>query len=99
MSKLRVDFQEGFTNDEIDLRLNGQELLKKAGVTTNRLLGLASSAEVEVPNGRVTIEITIPTKNLAKTISLESSGSEHLGVSIENGRIEHIVSQQPFGYA
>src|SRR5262245_32214628 len=99
MSKLRVDFQEGFTHDQIDLRINGQERLQKEGVTTNLLLGLASSVEIEVPPGRVTIDIKIPTKNLAKTISLECSGSEYLGVSIENGRIEHIVSQQPFGYA
>ncbi|HEX6718236.1 MAG TPA: hypothetical protein VF088_14050 [Pyrinomonadaceae bacterium] len=99
MSKLHVDFQEGFARDEIDLRINGQERLQKEGVTTNLLLGLALSAEIEVPDGRVTIEIKIPTKNLAKTISLESSGSEYLAVSIENGKIEHIVSQKPFGYA
>jgi hypothetical protein len=99
MSKLRVDFQEGFIHDEIHVRVNGQERLKKADVTTNRLLGIASSEEIEVPNGRLTIDIEIPTKNLAKTIALETSGSEYLGVSIENGKIEHIVSQKPFGYA
>jgi hypothetical protein len=99
MSKLNVDFQEGFTHDKIDLRINGEQRFQKEDVTTNRLLGYASSAEIEVPTGRVTIEIKIPTKNLAKTISLETSGSAYLGVSIENGRIEHIVSQRPFGYA
>jgi len=99
MSKLCVDFQEGFAHDEIQVRVNGQERLKKAGVTTNRLLGIASSEEIEVPDGRITVDIQIPTKNLSKTISLETSGSEYLGVSIENGRIEHIASQEPFGYA
>jgi hypothetical protein len=98
MSKLHIDFQEGFSNDTIVLRMNGEERFQKEGITTNRLLGLASSAQIEVPNGRVTIEIKIPTKNLAKTIMLDTSESEHLGVSIENGRIEHIVSQRPFGY-
>lgn len=99
MSKLFVDFQEGFAHDEVQVRVNGQERLKKAGVTTNRLLGIASSEEIEVPDGRITVDIQIPTKNLSKTISLEISGSEYLGVSIENGRIEHIASQKPFGYA
>lgn len=99
MSKLHVDLQEGFTDDEVALRINGQELFQKEGVTTKTLLGLASSAEIEVPNGTVTIEIKVPTKNLAKTISLETSGSEYLGVSIENGKIKHIVSPEPFGYA
>lgn len=99
MSKLHVDFQEGFTQDKIILRVNGQERWQKQDVTTNRLLGLASSAEIDVPDGSVTIEIQIPTKNLSKTISIEVSGSGFLGVSIEHGRIEHIVSQRPFGYA
>lgn len=99
MSKLFVDFQEGFAHDEVQVRVNGQERLKKAGVTTNRLLGIASSEEIEVPDGRITVDIQIPTKNLSKTISLEISGSEYLGVSIENGKIEHIASQKPFGYA
>jgi hypothetical protein len=99
MSKLFVDFQEGFAHDEVQVRVNGQERLKKADVTTNRLLGIASSEEIEVPDGRITVDIQIPTKNLSKTISLEISGSEYLGVSIENGKIEHIASQKPFGYA
>ena len=99
MSKLCVDFQEGFAHDEVHVRVNGQEQLKKTGVTTNRLLGIASSEEIEVPNGRITVDIQIPTKNLSKTIPLEISGSDYLGVSIENGKIEHIASRTPFGYA
>lgn len=99
MSTLRVDLQEGFNGDEVGLRVNGQEAFQKGDVTTKQLLGLASSAEIEVPNGTLTIEIKVPTKNLAKTISLETSGSEYLGVSITNGKIEHIVSHEPFGYA
>ena len=99
MSTLRVDLQEGFNDDAVDLRVNGQDGFQKEGVTTKLLLGLASSAEIEVPNGTVTIEIKIPTKNLAKTISLETPSSKYLGVSIANGKIEHIVSREPFGYA
>jgi hypothetical protein len=98
MSKLHVDLQEGFTGDAVNVRVNGQESLRKEGVTTKRLLGLATSSEIEVPDGAITIEISIPTKNLAKTISLEASPSNYLGVSIDKGKIEHIISQKPFGY-
>lgn len=99
MSTLRVDLQEGFKDDAVDLRVNGQDGFQKEGVTTKLLLGLASSAEIEVPNGTVTIEIKVPTKNLAKTISLEVPSAKYLGISIANGKIEHIVSHEPFGYA
>jgi len=99
MSKLRVDLQEGFTDDEVYLHVNGVPSLRKQGVTTKRFLGLATSSEIEVPEGTVNIEIKIPTKNLAKTISLNASGSDYLGVSVGDGKIQHIVSQKPFGYA
>jgi hypothetical protein len=98
MPKLRVDLQEGFTGDEVNLLINGQQSLHKQGVTTKSLLGLANSSEIEVPDGPITIEIQVPTKSLSKTISLETSASKHLGFSIENGKVEHIISQRPFGY-
>lgn len=99
MSKLRVDLQEGFAGDAVNLLINGRESLRKEGVTTKNLVGLANSSEIEVPDGPITIEIQVPTKNLSKTISLETSATKYLGFSIENGRIGHVISQRPFGYA
>lgn len=99
MSKLRVDFQDGFAADEVDIRINGRNSFHKKGVTTKRMLGLATSSEVEVPDGPVKVEIKVPTKHLSKTISLESSESAHLGVSIQGGELKFMISQKPFGYA
>jgi hypothetical protein len=99
MSKLRVDFQEGFAADEVEIRINGHDSFHKEGVTTRRMLGLATSSEIEVPDGPVDIEIEVPTRRLSKTISLKSSESAHLGVSIQGGELKLMVSQKPFGYA
>lgn len=99
MSRLRVDLQEGFAADDVDIRINGLESLHKEGVTTKRMLGLATSSEIEVPDGPVNVEIEVPTKRLSKAISLESSESSHLGVSIQDGEIKLTVSRKPFGYA
>ena len=99
MSILRVDLQEGFANDAIDVRVNGRASLHQEGVTTQGMLGLATSAEIEVPEGLLSIEIEVPTKSLSKTIRLEPSESPYLGVSIGKGEIEHILSKRPFGYA
>lgn len=99
MPKLRVDFQEGFAADEVDIRINGRDSLNKKGVTTKRMLGLATSSEVEVPDGPIKVEIEVLTKNLSKTILLNSPDSAHLGVSIQGGEIKFIVSRKPFGYA
>src|SRR4051812_37526516 len=89
MSKLHVNLQEGFTGDAVDVKVNGQDAIHKEAVTTKRMLGLATSSEIEVPEGTVNIEIKVPTKKISKTFTLRPSESPYLGVSIRNGEIEH----------
>ena len=100
MARLRVDFQEGFADDEVDVRVNGQESLHREGVTTKRMLGLASTSEIEVPADQpVDVEIKLPKKHLSKTISLPPSESIYLGVSVSDGELQFTVSPKAFGYA
>jgi len=100
MARLRVDFQEGFAEDEVDVRINGRESLHREGVTTKRMLGLAMTSEVEVPADQtVDVEIELPKKHLSKTISLPPSESVYLGVSVSKGELQFTVSPKAFGYA
>ena len=99
MPKMRLDFQEGFGNDTVEILVNGNVVLQTEGVTTKRMLGLALATEIEVPDGTLDIEIKIPTKNLSKTISVEASTTPNLGISIHNGEIKIITSERRFGYA
>jgi hypothetical protein len=94
-----IDLQEGFNNDVVEIFVNGQSVLQREGVTTKRMLGLALSAEVEVPDGPVDIEIKVPTKNLSKTFSIKASDTPNLGISIQNGELKSITSRRRFGYA
>ncbi len=96
---MRIDLQEGFNNDRVEILVNGKSVLQKEGVTTKRTLGLALSSETEVPDGALDIEINIPTKNLSQTISVEGSNTPNLGISIHNGEIKIIKSEKRFGYA
>ena len=99
MPSMRIDLQEGFTNDAVEVYVNGAKVLEKEGVTTKRMLGLALSAEIEVPDGALDVEVKVPTKNLAKTFSVESSDTPNLGISIHNGELKSITSKKRFGYA
>jgi hypothetical protein len=96
---VRIDLQEGFNRDNAEILVNGKSVLRAEGVTTKRMLGLALSSEIEVPDGTLDIEIKIPTKNLSKTISVEASTTPNLGISIHNGEIKIITSERRFGYA
>ena len=100
MATLRVDFQEGFAGDEVDVRINGEESLHRDGVTTKRMLGLASTSEIKVPADKtINVEIELPKKHLSKTISLPASESVYLGVSVRDGELQFTVSPKAFGYA
>jgi YbbR domain-containing protein len=93
---MRVDLQDGFDKDHVEVYVNGRKRIEAEGVTSRRQLGLALSTEIEVPAGPLEIEIRIPTRKLSKTFSVDTP---NLGISIRNGEIEIITSGKRFGYA
>ena len=93
---MRVDLQDGFDKDRVEVYVNGVAVLAEEGVTSRRTLGFALSSEIEVAPGPVELEIRIPTRNLSKTFSVDTP---NLGISIRNGDIEIITSGKRFGYA
>ena len=98
MVTLSIDFQEGFANDTIVLHVNGDEVFRKEDVSTKLLLGKADALKTTVETGQVVIEINIQTRDIAMPIPLEISANTYLGISVVNGRIEYVVSDEPFGY-
>ena len=96
---MRIDLQEGFNSDDVEVYVNGAKVRDWKDVTTKRMLGLAASAEIDVPDGALDIEVKVPTKNLAKTFSVKSSDTPNLGISIQNGELKSITSRKRFGYA
>ena len=93
---MRVDLQDGFDKDHVELYVNGRKRIEAGGVTSKRTLGLALSTQIEVPAGTIEVEIRIPTRQLSKTFSVDTP---NLGISIRNGEIEIITSGKRFGYA
>jgi hypothetical protein len=93
---MRVDLQDGFNNDRVELYANGVKVFAEEGVTTRRQLGFALSSEIDVPPGTFELELRIPSRKLSKTISVDTP---NLGISIRNGEIEIITSGKRFGYA
>lgn len=95
---LAIDLQDGFEDDTVILQVNGENVYHKEDVSTKLLLGLADSFKTEVEKGPIKIDISAQTKGIKKTISLDVSADTYLGISIVNGIIEYIVSNEPFGY-
>ncbi len=98
MFTLVIDFQDGFSDDTVVLRIDGREKDRKEQVTTSPLLGLAATIQTEVEKGPANIEISVPTRDIQETVPLDIAADTYLGVSYMPGRLDIIVSKTPFGY-
>jgi hypothetical protein len=97
-SVLHVAFQNGFDNDTVVVRINGEPIFRKDGVTDPRT-GLAESCETPMRDGPVEVEVELPEKAIRGSLTIQFSGSAYVAVSVEKGSIRYKVSDQPYGYA
>lgn len=98
MVLLKVDLQDGFDGDLVTVIVNSAEVFRKEGIKTRLTLGLADSFEVNIPDGKVNIEVSLPMKDISGTISMEISGPVFLGVSVQDRRISFRRSETMFFY-
>ena len=99
MPTLHVAFQEGFSDDEIVVRVNGIEVFRKSGVTTRLQIGYADSFELDIPSGEARLEVNVVTRNATTSRVLQVSDRRYVGVSLDRrGQLVCELSDQPFGY-
>ena len=98
MALLHIDLQEGFEDETVVIKVAGKEAFRKTNVRTKLQIGLADSFETTIEDGPVTVEIELPSKHLSKSIEVQGSNAVYLGVSVIEGKIEHRISREQFGY-
>lgn len=99
MPVLHIALQEGFLDDTVEIHVDGREVFRKEGVTTRLQLGKADSFETTLEGDPATVRVTLPAKDVSETIVVpEVSSTVYLAVSIENGKVGHRISSEPFGY-
>jgi hypothetical protein len=99
MGKLGIHLQNGFDGDEVVVRVNGNELMRRNDVRTRRILGLAAHEEFEVGDGPLSLDVSIPGRGVEKHIELDEGGNErYVGLSLEDGDLRVIQRSTPFGY-
>lgn len=98
MSGLRIDLQEGFRNDTVIVRVNGEEVFQKSGVTTRLSASIADSFEVPVEGSPSEVEVEASTRALTGKGKVDAEHTPYLGVSIEGAAIRFERSVEPFRY-
>jgi len=86
MRELLVVFQEGFDEANITVTVNGKEVRRDLGVSTNPLLGIASEVSVELPAKGAQVGVEVTNRGL-KAITKVSGKPKSVLVSIEDGRL------------
>ncbi len=99
MGNLHVALQDGFDNDTVEVRVNGQTVYERDGVTTMTQISLADAFDVDI-DGPVDLEISLPGRHVSTVVPLpEQPGGAYLGVSLSGDALVHRLSAEPFGYA
>jgi hypothetical protein len=95
MPRLSIDLQEGFSGDDVIVRVNGEEVARQSGVRTKQTLGLAHSLAIAVPDGPVRVEVDVPTRGLRGSTDVRHA---QLGVSLADVGVRFVQSDEEFGY-
>jgi hypothetical protein len=96
-----IDLQDGFTGQPVEIRVNGKTVYSQLQVTTKKLLGIADSVTIENSSKQdgVSILLNVGKDSRQYRIDLdEKSKGDYVGINIEDGQLQHIVSKHPFGY-
>jgi hypothetical protein len=99
MPRLHVALQEGFANDTVSVRVNGTEVARLTNVTTRNQIGFADAIDLDVPSGRLELELRIETRAIVEDTSMHVAGTTYVGVTVaRDGRVVCEQTHEPFRY-
>jgi hypothetical protein len=100
-SRIHIALQEGFNDDDVIVRINGQEAYRRSGVTTRYQISYADSVEVDIEAGPAEIEVEVPSRATSVSQRLDAQHEVYLAVSLDRqGDITFGAPQtEPFRYA
>lgn len=87
MQTLHLVLEDGFEGDTVVIRADGRELFREDDVTTRTQISHAGDAQVEVPEGLVTLEVEVPTQGVSDRVEVDAAATPVVGLSLREGRI------------
>jgi hypothetical protein len=92
---LRVRLGEGFQNNTVSVRVDGKEVFRKSGVSTDWTISRADSLEVQLEAPSVQLEVTVDDgPRVARAI--EAAQTPFVEVRFVNGELQlHAMGEEP----
>lgn len=95
---LHVALQDGFDDDRVQIRLNGESIYERSGVSTDYRISRADALEVPLRDGPMRLAVTLPDRDLSGAVEVRGDGPVYVGVTVADGTVQFRLSDQPFGY-
>jgi hypothetical protein len=93
-------FQDGFSNDDVVVRVNGREVVRESGLTgRDPVLPIAAVRDLELAERAGKVQIEVPTRGLARSFDVNFAETPYVGIAIVGGKIALRRSLTPFTYA
>ena len=94
MGTLSIELQDGFADDTVVVSVDGREAARREGVRTNLAISRADAIPLEVPDGPVTLGISVPSQRLGTQLEVEGDGVLYVKVNARGGRLEAVPSRE-----
>ncbi|HWW61459.1 MAG TPA: hypothetical protein VN181_08840 [Thermoanaerobaculia bacterium] len=96
MPTLDIHLQEGFAGDEVIVRIDGEERLRRAAVHTRRALSLAEHVTFEVDAGAHVIDVSV--RGIERRIAVDVADKLYVGIGVKDDELRVRVRDKQFGY-
>jgi hypothetical protein len=84
--QLNVALQDGFEDDEVAIRVAGDEVYRDR-VTTRTQISHAADLQLEVPDGPFELEVEVPARGVRETLQLDPETQPNVAISLLEGRL------------
>ena len=98
MPTLTIHFRERFSNEPVEVRLDGRQRFAHDGITTKLLVGYAELVPLEVSTGTLEAEIVLPRRSLRATKTITIERDVDLEVWLDDNRLELRLPPSPPAY-
>ena len=85
---IHVALEDGFDDDTVVLRVDGQECYRGDGITTRTQISRAADTQLEVPEGGAALEVDVPTRGVRETVQLAAPLPPVVALSLRDGVVQ-----------
>ena len=96
MPNLNILLGDGFRNDTVIIRINGEEVARRSNVTTDLRISSAGRLDLKTPAAAVSVlTVEVPQQGVIGRLPLTPSETPYVAVSVQDQKLEFHSSATP----